>query len=118
MWRLDRDALLCDLAETYNIYDVKAVPVSTLARLSCGLRENSRIKLKMSGAKLPFETMVMIGILDELRWMKWSKTKDAQKNRKQPKSLLNQILNEDKVTSFATAEEFEKRLKAIQGGNK
>ena len=115
MMRLDRDALICDLAETYHIYDLRAVPVATLARLCCGLRENSRIKMKMSGAKMPFETLLMVAILDELRWLKWSKTKDAQKNRKAPKSMLNKILNEEKVTSFATAEEFEKRLADIRG---
>ena len=41
MMALDREALLCDLAETYGIYDVRALPVSTLAVLASGLRENS-----------------------------------------------------------------------------
>lgn len=45
----DRDALLCDLAETYQIYDLKALPVTTLAVLSFGLRPDSRIKMKLAG---------------------------------------------------------------------
>ena len=45
----DEDALLCDLAETYGIFDLNALPVETLAALSFGLRENSRIKRKMAG---------------------------------------------------------------------
>lgn len=114
--RLDSDALLCDLAETYNVYDLKALPVSTLARLSCGLRENSRIKVKMSGARAPFDTLLMLAVLDELRWLHWSKTKDAQKNRNTPKSMLSQFLNDDeKITSFKTSDEFEKRLAELRG---
>lgn len=116
--RLDSDALLCDLAETYNVYDLKALPVSTLARLSIGLRDNSRIKMKMSGAKAPFETLLMLAILDDLHWLRWSKTKDAQKKRNMPESLLNTFLNgkeEQKITAFKTPEEFERRLAELRG---
>lgn len=118
MLRLDRDALMCDLAETYHVYDLKALPVSTLARLSCGLRENSRIKMKMNGVKLPFETLLLLAIFDDIRFIRWSKTKDAQKKRNAPKSLLQQFINteeEQKITGFRTAEEFEKRLAELRG---
>lgn len=49
MLHVDRDAVICDLAETYHIYDYRALPVMTLAVLCCGLRDNSRIKMKMAG---------------------------------------------------------------------
>lgn len=116
MLRLDRDALMCDLAETYNIYDLRAVPVSTLARLSCGLRDNSRIKLKMRGAKAPVETILLMAILDDVRWLRWSKTKDAQKNKNMPESVLQSFTGNkkpSKITAFKTAEEFEKRRAEI-----
>ena len=116
MLRLDRDALICDLAETYNIYDLRAVPVSTLARLSCGLREDSRIKLKMKGAKAPMETILLMAILDDVRWLRWSKTKDAQKNKNMPESVLQSFLGKKerpKITAFRTAEEFERRRAEI-----
>lgn len=115
--RLNRDALLCDLAETYNIYDIRAVPVFTLARLSCGLRENSRIKLQMQGMKVPYETMLMVAILDDLRWLRWSKSKQAQKGHKAPKAMLPALLGkEESVTAFKSAEEFEKRRAEIIRG--
>lgn len=49
MLSTDRDALMCDMAETYHVYDMRALPVKTVATLACGLREDARIKLKMAG---------------------------------------------------------------------
>ena len=49
MIRLDRDALICDLAETYHIYDMRSLPLQTVATLSAGLRDDSRIKMKAGG---------------------------------------------------------------------
>lgn len=117
MLRLDRDALLCDLAETYHVFDYKALSVSQLARLSCGLRDSSRIKMKMSGAKAPMDTVLMMAILDNLRLLLWSRTKDAEKNRRKPKSILEEFMKEpNPVTSFKTPEEFEKRRQEILRG--
>ena len=118
MMRLDRDALLCDLAETYHLFDVRALSLETVARLSCGLRDDSRIKLKLRNMKLPFETMLQIAILDDLHWLRWTKTKDAQKHRNAPKSLLAALDEEEKetVTAFETPEEFEKRRAEIIRG--
>lgn len=57
----DKGALICDLAETYGIYDYRSLPVRTVATLSAGLRENSRIKNKMRGGKAETDTDVLIG---------------------------------------------------------
>lgn len=118
MLRLDRDALECDLAETYGIFDYKALSVLKLARLSYGLRETSRIKMKMSGAKAPINTILLMGILDNLRLLLWTKTKDAEKNRRRPKSILDEFMKKEpsSVTSFSTPEEFEKRRAEILRG--
>ena len=40
----DEDALVCDMAETYHIFDYRALPLFLAARLACGLREDSRSK--------------------------------------------------------------------------
>lgn len=40
----DEDALICDLAETYQIYDYRSLPLQKVAVFCAGLRENSRIK--------------------------------------------------------------------------
>lgn len=49
MLAFDENALICDLAETYQIYDYRSLPVFTVAALSAGLRDNSRIMTKMRG---------------------------------------------------------------------
>lgn len=43
MVNLDESALICDLAETYGIYDYRQLPLRTVAVLAAGLRENARI---------------------------------------------------------------------------
>ena len=37
MIALDQNALICDFAETYGIYNYRALPVSLLATLAVGL---------------------------------------------------------------------------------
>lgn len=66
MIAIDRDALLCDLAETYGIFDFNALPVGTLAALSFGLRENSRVKRKLNGVNEVDELALLASIADSL----------------------------------------------------
>lgn len=56
MYAADRDALLCDLAETYGVYDFRALPVATVAVLACGLRADSRIAARLSAERREAET--------------------------------------------------------------
>ena len=49
MLRTDRCALICDLAEVYNIYDYRSLPASRVATFAVGLRNDSRIKTIMRG---------------------------------------------------------------------
>lgn len=72
MLSVDRDALLCDLAETYHIYDLKELPIETLAALSFGLRENSRIKMKMTGMKYIPAEMLLAGICDNISMLRYN----------------------------------------------
>ena len=67
MLNFDKDALLCDLAETYHIYDYKSLPCRMVATFSCGLRENSRIKMKMAGIDPIPEQILMAAIADGTR---------------------------------------------------
>lgn len=119
MLAVDRTALICDLAETYGILDYKVLPVETLAALSVGLRENSRIKMKLSGAKVQPDFLLLAAAVDRLSLLVWSKTKDAEKGRKIPKSLV-EVLNgkkkESDVMAFNTAEEWESAKAKIIGG--
>lgn len=77
MLAYDRSALICDLAETYHIYDYKALPVLTLAALASGLRPDSRIKLKLSGITEVSSEVLLVQIFDILQLMRyqWFATK-------------------------------------------
>lgn len=115
----DRDAIICDLAETYGIYDYRSLPASTVATLSCGLRESSRIKMKMSGEVLSFEQLMLVNIYDRIAWLAWSRTKSAQDGGDPPESLLGKILGkeEDKdAMLFSSGEEFERHREQILRG--
>ena len=111
MINLDEESLICDLAETYQIYDYKRLPLQTVAVFSCGLRENSRIKMKLSQQTASIETMLLAGISDKLGILLWAQTKDGQKGKNRPISILEKVLNLPKKSkeevAFASAEEFE-----------
>jgi hypothetical protein len=125
MIRTDETALICDLAETYGIYDYRALPLKTVAALCSGLREDSRIMMKISGRKIPIETMLMASAVDRLSLLWWGQTKDGHNNKNQPDMLLDILLgidrqekNEKDFAVFRTPEEFEAaRRKALNRGN-
>ena len=111
---VDEDALFCDFAETYHIFDFRALPPITAARLASGLRDNSRIKLKMSGNEIPIETSLMMAMVDCLNILIWQNTKDAQKGINRPKSILSQLTDkkENQIVGYRTPEEFMAAWKA------
>ena len=84
----DEDALICDLAETYQIYDYRRLPLKMVAVFSFGLREDSRIKMKMNDIGVPFETLLLAGIQDKLNVLIWQQTKDGMNGRSYPASML------------------------------
>lgn len=116
----DRDALICDLAETYGIYDMQALPVSTLAVLASGLRENSRIKIKMSGMKTDHKTLLLAMAVDNLRFLSWAKTEAAQDGKGRPKSiarvLLGQVEEKPQNAAYGSGAEFDAAWKRLSGG--
>ena len=111
MINLDEESLICDLAETYQIYDYKRLPLQLVAVFSCGLRENSRMEMKLSQQTASIETMLLAGISDKLGILLWAQTKDGQKGKNRPISILEKVLNLPKKrkeeVAFASGEEFE-----------
>lgn len=110
MIKCDEFALICDLAETYQIYDYKAIPPLRVAIFAAGLRENSRIKMKMSKQKVPLEITLIAGISDSLNTLVWMNSADGQKGRNRP-TLITSLLSEQKEKSeavtFSSGEDFE-----------
>ena len=46
------DDLICDMAEVYHIYDMRALPLRKLAVLACGLSADSRVNKSKNKVKL------------------------------------------------------------------
>lgn len=110
MIKVDENALICDLAETYHVYNYRQLPPFQVAIFAIGLREDSRIKMKLSGSKVTPETMLLAGILDRLSILVWQKTEDGAKGRNKPKSVLDILTDKNKesdVSAFTSGKEFE-----------
>lgn len=90
MFALDRNALLCDLAETYGIFNLRALRADMLAALACGLREDSRIKLRMADMNYlpPFASLALVS--DTLAGIRYGLL--AKKGEPQPARLLDDVL--------------------------
>jgi hypothetical protein len=124
MISLDEGALICDLAETYHIYDYKKLPLTQVAIFAIGLKDDSRIKMKMSGKLVPTETLLLAGIADRLSVLLWRQTKDGQKGRNMPTMILDTLVarknKESDVIVFSSGEDYKKTrneiLKNIQVG--
>lgn len=119
MLALDKDALECDLAQFYGIYDMTQIDPRLIINLACGLPAESRMIRKISKTTFDMKTMLMASIADYLATLVWFKTKDGQKGRNRPKSFA-QILagktEKPQEQSFTSPEEFEKRRQQILKG--
>ena len=114
MIELDEDALICDLAETYQIFDYRSLPVSLVATLSVGLRDNSRIKLRLADSEVSLETLILASIADNLTLLRLGFSKDS----KRKPFLFTELIHKDtkkKVVGFGSAEEFKATLARIRG---
>lgn len=120
MIKTDEDALICDFAEYYKIYDYRALPVRFAATLACGLRDNSRIKKALSGTSYDTDTLLLAAAVDRLSLLWWAKTKDGQDGVSAPASVLSLLLgeeeNESDAMAFVSGDEFEKTRKNIIAG--
>ena len=112
----DRDALVCDLAETYGIFNYRALPVQQLATLAAGLREDSRIKIRLSGGKLPRSELLLAAAVDRLSLLVWFLSREGTER---PQSLLEILLGEEpkekNTMAFETVEDYEAAWKQLTG---
>ena len=91
-----------------------------MAVFCIGLKEDSRIKLKLANQRVGMTTLLLALMADRLGLLVWSKTKDGQKGRNQPRSLVDSLSNvakEPETMVFESSEEFEKmKNEIIEGG--
>lgn len=66
MIRQDEDALICDFAETYHIYDYRSLPLRLVATLAAGLGDTSRIITNTTEAKASTTNTILAIIADHL----------------------------------------------------
>lgn len=119
MLATDRDALVCDMAETYGILDTDSLPVPLLATLASGLREDSRSKLRLEGVTLPPHILLLAAAVDRLSQLVWAQTKDAAHGYNRPPSVLGLLLGDTppkKSTAYNSAAEYEAARLAILRG--
>ena len=117
---VDEEALICDFAETYHIYDYRSLPLKLAGIFACGLRENSRIMMKISGLKISLNDMMLAAIADNTSLTAWLQTRDGARGINRPKSIIQSITGErkDNITTFRSGEEFDKKWKELTGGEK
>ena len=89
---MDENALICDLAETYGIYEPEMMPARRIAVYACGLGKDSRIVKKISDTTVSYSEVIQAVIVDRLNWLCWSKTKDAKNGWNRPESLQRDFL--------------------------
>lgn len=117
---LDEDALICDLAETYSIYDYKSLPLRTVATLAAGLRDTSRIKLRAMGVPVAQDTILLAGISDRIDALRYTFSSD--KNAERPPQLVKILLGEEQqqtkrkgAKAFDTPDELMRALAKARG---
>lgn len=112
--------LICDMAEYYHILDWRALPLRLAATLAAGLRDDSRVRMHFAGMRLPRETILAAASLDRLSVLVWAKTKDGERGRNRPRSLVQMLLGTEKADQYDakdTIEEFEAaRKRILEGG--
>lgn len=111
--------MICDLAETYGIFEYRNVPVRLLKVLVWGLRGNSRTKLKLAESDVPTDTILLAAIADSLSFIAWSKTKDGMKNKNRPKAITPYLIGkpaEETAEVFESGDAFERARAKLIGG--
>ena len=119
MLNIDSDAVECDLAETYQIFNYRELPLRRVALFCVGLRDNSRIKMKMSNTKCSLDSLILANISDKISIYLWKKY-----GGKKPSLIMDGLIehknndyeiNKD-VLVFNDSDEFEKARKIIING--
>ena len=109
MVRLNEDALICDLAETYHIFDYRSMPPRLVATLAAGLGDNSRIKRLAGDQPASSEVMLLGGILDALHAIMY---KLSDGSSEPPMSIIDLMFGKEngpqkQCMSFESYDDFE-----------
>ena len=106
MLKINEEAVICDLAETYNIYDYKSLDLNYIAILALGLRDNSRIKLQMADMSVTLDQMLLGALVDRLTLLLCG-------NRDKVTLVTEAFSKKETIRGFDTGEEFLKEREKI-----
>lgn len=119
MITVGEDELICDLAETYGIYEYRAYSPLYIGTLAAGLRDDSRIKMKVSGERLSISQLLAAMTVDKLANLVWMQSKDGVKGRNKPVSVVEQLRGSaskpSEIHGFDSPEEFQKAWQKTGG---
>ena len=97
--------MICDLAETYHIYDYTRVPGRLLGTLVAGLGDESRVVRKASGRKVSMETLMLARLYD-LFAVVYSDGKHEHESLAETLIEKQEPKKENNVVGFASGEDF------------
>lgn len=119
MLNVDREALMCDLAETYHVYDYKSLPCRVVGTFACGLRNDSRIIMKLTKQRIDTNQLILASILDNTRMLLWINSEDGRKNKNRPESIARKLVEGDTkdTQAFKNGEEFSREWAKYTGGD-
>ena len=115
------DALLCDFSRYYGLREFGTLSPRIEAALADGLPQEAQIVQKVTGVSYTMDQILLASILDQLRIANWYHTKDSQKKRNFPESIMDKMLHpedkkqKDEIETFSSSAEFERRLAQIKG---
>lgn len=107
MIAIDEDALICDLAETYHIYDYRSLPVELVATFSCGLRDDSRIKMKIRGVTTSETNLLIATVADRIYDVAYARC-GKENNERIIETYFVAEKKESDIVVFETADDFER----------
>lgn len=115
------DELTCDMAETYGVLEMRTLPARLLATLSCGLSEDSRVMRRLTGRRATTGQLLQAAAVDRLSLLVWAKTKDGQRGRNRPQSLVEALSRKEedapkKAQGFDSEAAFEAARRAFLEG--
>lgn len=105
MLNSNEDEIRCEMARVYHIFDIRSLPVRTVATLAMGIGRD-------------IQSLILAGIYDKLSLLCWMQTTDAIKGDNRPASLMDALygVSTSGSAGYDSAEEFERARAAIIGG--
>ena len=88
------------------------------AALVAGLRENSRLKMKLKNETVTLDTLLLATLVDRIGIIAWFLSEDGKNNQNRPSSIVAKILGneQEEVILFESGEAFKEERKRLIGG--